>query len=337
MTGSKKCTPAAMLVILLAAAMNPTAVRGSDGAADAPDAAADQEAQPEQVGLTPKFQSGQESRYGLWSRTRIHNEVEFNGQQQAQQAQIISEGEVEWTIETVEGDGSATCRLTVGWLAVEMTGPDGRTRRNDTRNGRGDDEELLALLRAVTGQPLRVRMTADGRVDGIDGLDAIRRRMGEAVAGAEEAEGFIDFSEMAATLATLPGAPAAAEPGDTWQDRRSRRVEPGRIELELDYELAGIEAIADIPIATVQVRGDGRLEVDRARLERAGPGVSIVLEDLEHDGQVMFDLLRGEVVGSHLNTRYTLDTRREGREMTLRMRQQVEQQSQVLRIDEVDP
>ncbi len=320
------CLAAAAAAV--AAFATPTAFGEQAGQADA--------VVPTEANLQPGFEAGMESRYEMWMRSELRNDVTFNGQEQSQEAAIEMEGEVDWVVERVEGDGGATCRLTVDWLAVEATGPDGQTRRNDTRQGRGDDEQLHMLLRAITGESLRVRMTADGRVDDIDGLDAIRRRMGEAIPGAEEAaDAFIDFRELAATLATIPGAPAGAEPGTQWQGERSRRVEPGRLDMDLDYELVGTESIADIPIATVSVEGRGELEVDRELLEQAGPGVSIDLDDLSHDGQIIFDLQRGEVVGRHSNTGYTMQTRREG-EVTLTMRQQVNQQSQLLRISETD-
>ena len=84
--------------------------------------------------LQPRFVAGQQARYSLWTRRTTVTEVSLMGRQRKQQASYVINGEMTWSVLSVNGDGSATCQMTFDWLSLNMTMPDGSTGTRPASN-----------------------------------------------------------------------------------------------------------------------------------------------------------------------------------------------------------
>ncbi|MCC7408552.1 MAG: hypothetical protein IT442_10810 [Phycisphaeraceae bacterium] len=282
------------------------------------------------VDLRPRFVAGQTARYDLWTQRDVEQTFEFDGRSNTASHQMLIEAQSTWRVDTVRPDGSAECTLSIDWIKVTLTGEDDR-KVIDSRQSQGEPAELHTILRALAANPVKLTVAADGTVGKVVGVDKIRRDVGSELAEMVDDR---DFIESAYDLALLPAAPADALVGRSWDFSIESTHEAGIFTLDQHYELAGVEQIASIPVATVTSTAKVRFEPKRPPHLPPGAKIDIKLREGSAQGQTMWDLSRGQAVGHNQNRLTVLQTqvKMEGRSFSRTMRDQM--QSQALRIDE---
>ncbi len=282
------------------------------------------------IDLQPDWREGQTCRYEFWNSRRQNTTMEIAGRQREMSNTLESEGEITWRVDRVRPDGSATCSMTLDWIAITVTDPDGEEQYSDSRRGSGDIESLHQLLRAMSGRTLVVEVASDGSISSISGRAQIARAVDQPEIVPED----LDFIESASDLATLSGAPAGIEPGGSWKVPFKWNHDMGFMHYETTYTLDGIELIADIPIATVTGRSKLKLEYDDSDMPPGSPPVDVDLISGSQESQIIYDLSRHEAVGRNTVETQTIN-------MSIRFPQQTfsrlieqEMQGQVLRIEE---
>ena len=286
--------------------------------------------EPARINLQPQWQTGQTSRYEVWTRRVQRRTVSAGGQQRQQEVTAVTTGEVTWRVDRVRDDGGAACEMNFDWLRITLTSDDGEPRVNDSRDASGDNARIHNLLTALTSGPVNVSVAPDGRIEGVSGIDAIQQRVQqEAMAPSE-----LDFIESANGLAAIAAAPAAAANGAEWQSEHTWSHEMGRLHEDMQWQLQGVERIADIPVATVTGRGELELEVDRSKMPADGPQIDVELAEGSTRTQVMFDMQRHEAVGRNSVQQTVINVNIQVRQRTIRQRIEQRIQSQALRISE---
>ena len=285
------------------------------------------------VDLRPKFVDGQTSRYSIWSIRRQNQTVTTNGESRDFETVFEIEGEVTWAIDRVRGDGSAVCSMTIDWMTAQLTGPDGKTKHSDSRRRQGEPEGVQRLLRAVSGQAVRIEVAPDGSILSAGGLEAMKRRADPGTDLPDE----LDFIESASELATLTAAPAEATVGGGWDTRFRWNHQLGKLVQAVRYEVESTQEIADIPTATVTGSATLTLEPDVDKLLGPlpeGTRVNARMISGRAESQVIFDLFRHEAVGRNTTEDRDIEVKVDFRGHSLTRRTQEQVQSQVLRLSE---
>ena len=286
--------------------------------------------------LRPNWTPGQTARYEVWTNRTQHSVVTIAGKKNVDDLQMTSEGEVTWSVDQVKADGSATCTMTLEWLSLDYIPGDGKTLKNDSRKGSGDIESFHALLKAMTGVPLKVSVAADGTITKVDGVRAIASRMKADLKEMVPEE--LDFIETASDLATLIAAPEAADIGNKWDANVkwtwSDRPFEGYLHHDMTFTLAGVEDLAGLPVAVVDGRSKLKLELDRSNLPEGMPPTDVKLIKGDLQTQIMFDLTRHEVVGRNTIQTSTIDFTIRLPSATITRRLEETLQGQTLRIEE---
>lgn len=287
----------------------------------------------ESVNLQPRYVTGRATRYSFWTQRDRRITATVGDQTRNVDNRMAYTGQITWTVQRVEPDGSAVCAMTIDWIALDITLPDGQVQHHDTREGRGDNETVYQHLAAVAALPVEVKMNPDGSAASIvAGVDRMRQQAGEGI----EVPSELDFLESASDLATVPYALAQAAVGATWSTTFDWKHEAGQLHHETTYRFDGLENLAGIPVAIIS--GNARLSLtpDQEQMKELPPeaNLDVRLEEGGWQTQVMFDLSRHEAVG-----RNTVQTTRISSTMTIgpnRLAQVVDEkvQSQVLRISE---
>ena len=288
--------------------------------------------------LRPQWKKGQSATYEFWTR-RDEKQTLSAPRMPSRDFSTTLEttGEVTWTVDQVEPDGSSTCTMRLDWMVITLTGPDGSTKTNDSRKSRGDVEPFQELLKVMTGVPLRVQVEADGSIAEVSGVEKMRQATDQPDLVPED----LDWLESATDLATVAGVPAQLPVGGSWKrDFRWTHDSFDIPDLEvhglqkMDFILSKVEQLEGIPVATVDGTAPLKLEIDRSGLPAEMPPLTIRPQRGEVVTQVLFDLQRREAVGR--NT-----TQSESVEVTLTLPPgpvkrliETDIQSQVLRISE---
>lgn len=285
---------------------------------------------PAAVDLRPQFEQGRTTRYAAWTQRDQVITMTVNQQTRTVSTRMLVEGEIDWTIQQVRPDGSATATMTMDWMTASVTLPDGSVQHNDSRRPRGDTEGVHQLIRAMSGSPVTVEVAADGSILSVRGTGPMRRKA---------PEGFpqdLDFIESASDLATIPHAPAPGSVaiGGSWDASFRWSHEMGHLLQNVRYTLAGLEEIEGVPLANVALSSRARLEVDRSKMPKDGPPVDVRLTEGGVTGQIMFDLSRGEAVGRNSVDRRVIDISVRLPQATIKRRIEETIQSQTLRIAE---
>lgn len=307
-------------IMLLAVAALLLAWPGTAPAQDAPAA----------IDLRPNWEEGQSARYEYWSRRERQTSMSVGGESHQASVTMVSEGEANWTVDRVNPDGSARCTMVIDWVNITITDDQGDRQVIDSRRGSGDIPPMHQALRAMAGQPVRFAVAADGSIESVSGMDAIRQRT-EAEALAPEDR---DFIRSATSLALLVGAPDDASPGQTWRTQHAWGHELGTMHYRLAHTLEEAGEIEGIPVATVYSEGELDLEVDDSDMPAEAPPVDVRMTDASWQGQVIFDLQRREAVGRNSLERTSIQITMRMPEQTLEQRMDETVQSQALRVAE---
>ncbi len=290
----------------------------------------------ESYDLRPQWEVGQTARYEVWSSRTQHATVSLAGQSRTTDLVMSSEGEITWTVDQVKADGSSVCTMTMDWLSLDYTPEDGKTLKNDSRKGSGDIEPYHALLKAMTGVPIKVSVGPDGTVTKVQGVKAISSKIKPDLKDMVPDD--LDFIETATDLATLVAAPQAIEVGKKWKtDLKwtwSDSPFEGYMHHDTSFTLTGIEDVAGIPIAVVDSRSKLKLELDRSDLPEGMPPFDVKLVKGELLSQVMFDLTRREAVGRNAVQTTTIDVTIRMPNATISRRVEETLQGQSLRVEE---
>jgi hypothetical protein len=288
----------------------------------------------EGVELRPSWAVGQSSTYEFWTLRERTIVVSFGGRQREAATTLASEGHTRWRVKAVDDDGSATAEMTLQWIAITATGPDGKAMTVDSRKPGGDIPAYKKLIDALVGVPLTVAVEPDGTIESIQGLQAMQRKWGADAFPLEE----IDFIETATDTAVLPGVPPSVRPGGAWATRHAWSHELGTMHHALDWTLDEVESVEAIGLATVNVEGRLRLEVDPDNLPDGAPPTDFKLTKGTFEGQVLFDLQRHEAVGRNgvQHDVIVATTRLPDGRGTLTRTTTQRVQSQVLRVEEGD-
>jgi len=284
--------------------------------------------------LRPQFTAGRTSQYEFWAQRDLTATTHTGELEHTVMQQSVFEGAAQWTVDNVQTNGAATCTMTIQWMTVTQIDPQGNEQKADSRKTSSDLETLHKLLRAMAGRPIRFDVEPDGRIAKVRGADAVRKQLDESLADAVDDQYFI---EIAYGLALLPGAPKSLQRGDTWSFPFTSGLEMGELQLDTTLQLAGVESIADIPIAQVTGQADLQFVPHTDRLPPSDQvRIHFKLTDDRADSNTLWDLLRHEIAGQNSTVSFTL-------QMTMRLgdRQVVQTidqttQSQVLRIAEDD-
>jgi Family of unknown function (DUF6263) len=286
--------------------------------------------------LRPKWTQGQTARYEVWTSRTQHATVSLAGQSRTTDLTMISQGEVVWTVDKVKTDGSALCTMTLDWLTLDYTPDDGKTLKNDSRKGTGDIEPFHALLKAMTGVPIKVSVAPDGTITKVQGIKAINAKIKPELKEMVPEE--LDFIETATDLATLVAAPESARLDKKWKTKLkwtwSDTPFKGYMHHDMTFTLSGVEDVAGLPVAVIDARSKLKLELDRSDIPKAMPPYDVKLVKGDLQTQIMFDLTRGEAVGRNTIQTTTIDVTIRTPNTTISRRVQETLHSQALRIEE---
>jgi len=288
------------------------------------------------IDLRPKWVEGQSARYEVWSSRTQQATVSLAGQSRTTNLKMVSLGEVDWTVDKVKADGSAQCTMTLDWLTLDYTPDDGKTLSNDSRKGSGDIEPFHALLKAMTGVPIKVSIASDGSVTKVQGMKAITARIKPELK--EMVPDELDFIETATDLATLVAAPESIDVGKNWKTKLkwtwSDAPFEGYIHHDMAYTLSSVEDVDGLPLAIIDGQSKLKLELDRSDLPESMPPFDVKLAKGDLQTQIMFDLSRGEAVGRNSIQTTTIDVTIRAPNTTITRRVEETLQSQALRLEE---
>jgi hypothetical protein len=261
----------------------------------------------------------------------VSTTVNVQGRSQTIRQQFHYDGQMRWQVESVAPDGSATCRMTVDWLALTSSVADKTSQVNDTRKRNGDTPALHQFLKAMTGKPLRLRVSVDGQVQKVEGVAAVRADTPKEMVGAVLDEQFI---EMAYDLAVVPDAPAQARPGSRWSFAFRSLHELGWIDEKAGFVLTGIEQIAGMPIAIITASDRLKFQPRLPDLPADGPDISMRMTSATSSKQILWDLTRHEAAGRNSTQSRTFQVRMtyQGQTVTRTIKESAQQQ--MLRIAE---
>ncbi len=286
--------------------------------------------------LRPQWSPGQTARYEVWSSRTQHATVTLGGQSRTTDLTMVSEGEITWVVDKVKPGGAATCTMTIDWLTLDYTPEDGKTLKNDSRKGSGDIEPFHALLKAMSGVPIKVTVGPDGTVTKVQGVKAVGAKIKPELK--EMVPDDLDFIETATDLASLVAAPESLQIGKKWKAGQkwtwSDSPFEGYMHHDMSFTLSGVEEVAGLPIAVVDGRSKLKLELDRSDLPDGMPPFDVKLIKGELQTQVMFDLSRAEAVGRNSIQTTTIDVTIRMPNATITRRVEQTLQGQSLRIEE---
>lgn len=270
--------------IVLAMAL--VAVAGTLGAADV---------HAQAVEFRYQFNEGMDLRYELVQSTSTP--LPGMGDMSQEQRQVFRQ-----EVLSVDGEGNARIRQTIESVRMEMNTPMGNQSFDSSVDGQPDDP-ALAPLAALAGSVTEMVLGPDGSVKDVgdmatwlasmmDEVDAETRAMLESMLSEEALEQMISQSVQG-----LP--PRSLAPGESWEQTVSMPLPFGTLSSTTTYTLEGIEVVEGSQVATLAMVGTmGELEVDPSN-PMAG---MMSMRGGESSGELRFDLTRGVMLSSTLNT-----------------------------------
>ena len=260
---------------------------------------------PETVDLRPQWVEGQTTRYEFWNQMLQTAEATLGDRSQTSSSTIEVEGEVTWTVDKVNADGSSVCTMTLDWMVFKNTPEQGASMVIDSRKSASADTKVMhELLSAMAEVGLTVEIAPDGHVTQVKGLDQMKRKTSQPDFIPSE----LDFEETASDLAAIAYAPspiaasAIGGPSGKWEADFRWEHDLGKMDQQWAYELARVEDIAGVPVAVVTGKGEFELDPEEPEDRPANaPPVDVKLLEGSGESEVLFDLTRHEAVGRHSN------------------------------------
>lgn len=270
-----------------------------------------QDAQDEAVNLRPQWQVGQTARYEFWTLSEKEESTQFQGQTQSGTTVYENVGELSWKVTEVREDGSSVCAMTLARMKVTMTPPEGEAMVFDSENPAGEVPLFDTLLSAMVGGPLVVYVNADGSIERIEGIDAMRTAAGQEAA--ESIPDEVEFIETASELATLIAAPALAKVGDTWTAQNTWPQEDVLAGLETSadvrttFTLEQLGQVEGVHVASIRSQSELDLEFDLSTLPEGAPDIDLQVGETESRGELLYDLTRHETIARNDMQRYQVN------------------------------
>ncbi len=282
---------------------------------------------PDSIDLRPIWQTGQTSRYRLSSERLTTAQVLNVGKPRSTGMKVLAD--VTWQVTDADPDGGGACRMTIDRMVMLVSDAQGQKAKITRDSAPEKLKSAQTLLRAMIDKPLTVKVAPDGSVRDVAGWESIRNNAGEAGKNLTES----DFVETATDMALLVGGTAAADVGDAWNEDFNWSHEMGELQLDTTFKLQGIEAIAGIPIATIQADSKVNVAFDKQKLAKAND-VKVKLKKGQETGQIIYDPTRHEVVGRNTDRDLVFEMKLNvsGRQFTQVIEQRLN--SQVIRLEE---
>ncbi|MEO1235358.1 MAG: hypothetical protein AAFX76_01075 [Planctomycetota bacterium] len=253
------------------------------------------------VDLRPLWTAGQASRYEFWNRFEQTIEQRLGDRSTTVTNVIEVEGEVTWTVDRVNPDGSSRCTMTLDWMTFASTPSEGEgTTADSRRSATADNKPMHELLTAMAGVPLKIDIAPDGHVVRVAGITQMKAK----TSAPDFVPSELDFEETASDLASLAHAPpprgdAGVETGRTWKADFTWDHELGTMDHDWRYTLDAVEDLSGLPVAVVTGTAKLKLNPDLSDAPPDAPPLNIRLLDGEATTRVLFDLTRHEAVGRH--------------------------------------
>ena len=259
---NKLAATLALLTVLLGMVTLARAQTGSTSGSDAAISGGGGGVIPETIDLRPQWTAGQTSRYEFWNQMQQTAEATLGDRSQTTTGTIEVEGEVTWTVDKVNADGSSVCTMTLDWMKFTNTPGEGTAMVIDSRKSASADTKVMhELLSAMAEVGLTVEIAPDGHVTAVKGLDKMKNKTSQPDFIPTE----LDFEETASDLAAIAYAPQpfayeSAGGGKAWNADFRWEHDLGKMNQKWAYELARVEDIAGVPEAVVT--GEGRFKLD---------------------------------------------------------------------------
>jgi len=242
--------------------------------------------------LHPKWVAGQTAKYRI-------NQVEvttaaIEGIGEPQSSTIEVNVDITWEVTEVDEAGGGQARMTLDAITMKISGPTGEEILVDANSTDERTASMRDWINAMTGTPLDVTVSSDGKVTGVSNYQAIQGKAGPA--GDRLDEDY--FKEIAMDLAVLVGGQAQLENGAEWKHSHESDHRLGEITYDTTYSLQGVETIAGIDVALVKRVSDMRIEPNVPDVGDQAQ-VDVQINESSETSQIMFDLSRHEIVGAN--------------------------------------
>jgi hypothetical protein len=151
-------------------------------------------------------------------------------------------------------------------------------------------DELDKTLAAFVGQKITLHFSPEGKVDKVDGVDAIVAKLpaggGQAAVKQFLSDDRIKEQYNVATAQILPTKPVNI--GDTWETEISHKMSAVEVKIKSQVKLVGVDDRDGHKIAKLEFSGKGKLE---AAVAAGAPKLNF--DQLDQSGTAEFDLTRG--------------------------------------------
>lgn len=294
-------------------------------------------AQDQTLTLRPAFKEGQTRTYEEWALWTTTTDVQFPGGVNNRQEILKVNALTRWEVLRVRPNGSATCKLSVDWIELQIeASARGETDRFtvDTRKGPGDHKPIHDSLSEVVNNPLTYTFAPDGTIEKVDGVNQRKLRIDNVGLDRLKQEAIFGVASE-----TQPGnLPATLREGSTWkQTLDGYAFENINLELPLQYQAQTITTIEDVPIAIVSVTARPKLiEPETPPLPPGATPPDFQPGPTSYDSEIFFDLDRREVAARHSSQSqsYTLRLNAPNGNITVTRTEAI--QSQSLRVQTSD-
>ncbi len=263
--------------------------------------------------LRPARTVGQTTRYEFWNKMQKDETAELFGQTQSETTIYLSEGQVLWTVDQVNEDGSSACTMKMLKIKFTITAGEQEPMVLDSENPSGEQPVFDQLIAAMVKTPLTVRVNADGTIAAVEGVDELVEAAGKDASEADIVPEELDFKETASELATLLAAPAQATIGQTWNSKNTwnqDNVLPGTeatADWDTTFTYASTGQIDGVPVATIKSESNIDIKVDLSELPEDAPEIDVKISSAKGKGEIYFDLSRHETVARNDSMTYTAD------------------------------
>jgi len=205
--------------------------------------------------------------------------------------------------EDVAADGTATLRVTIESMKLEMTSPMGNMAYDSAAPAPAPDDAVAAALaptiKAVVGASFTMVTKPNGAVTSVSGLAAMAAKLQQALPqGAGMATGLESFlnddamkSAMQQSFAALPDRPVAT--GESWKNDVTVTNPMMTMTSSTTYILKGFETAAGGQVARI---GFTSVVKPKAGVSPASPlPVTVIPGDGKGEGEILMDVRNGRL------------------------------------------
>lgn len=201
----------------------------------------------------------------------------------------------QWTVESVDDQGTARISQEFRRLAVKLELPQGASVSYDSASAKKpsrEAQEIAASLGPLIGGKLRVAMNARGEISEVELSDDLLEKIGRISADSNwkerfSAEGLRQWLRQ--TLVVFPAEELRA--GATWSRPLEFDSPLGRVQLETDYRYAGPQSREGKPLERIEL--SGRIKLGRGKSTQVEPPT---IKSQEQTGVLWFDATGGRLV-----------------------------------------